>query len=258
MEQKMTNLRALPFEAKNIIASRARMGLIALATDHVIEHEFNLLLQKIEGTQIYTTKVQMDPIVTRETLSDMESRLTAASETLLPGNDFDVIGYGCTSASVVIGEEAVFKAIRLARPRVKITTPISACIAAIKSSNSNRIGLLTPYIEEVNILIRQYLEARDIAVVKSATFAEINDNIAGMITPESIRKVITDVFSELDLDMIFISCTSLRAVNIIPELENLLQIQVTSSNHALVWHMIRLGGIDDKIPEYGQLFTRQL
>lgn len=30
---------------------------------------------------------------------------------------------------------------------------------------------------------------------------------------------------------------------------------MTSSNHALAWHCLRLAGIDDKLPQYGRLFT---
>ena len=57
-----------------------------------------------------------------------------------------------------------------------------------------------------------------------------------------------------DLDLIFISCTSLRAAELIPELETLLGVHVTSSNHALAWHMLRLSGVLDPLPSKGNLF----
>ena len=47
----MNDLSFLPYDVENIIASRARMGLIALATDHVIEHELNKLFNGIKGVQ---------------------------------------------------------------------------------------------------------------------------------------------------------------------------------------------------------------
>ena len=254
----MNKLDAVPFTIKDEIASRARMGLIALATDHVIEHELGFLMQDIKGAQLYTTKVPMESCVTPETLSAMNSRLTSAARTLLPGNTFDVVGYGCTSASVVIGEEEVMHSIHAACPGVKITTPITACLAALETFNAKTICLLTPYIEDVNVLIREYFEARGIDVAVCATFAEINDNRAGMITPESIRDAVTNVFSAVDADLIFISCTSLRAAQLVPELESILMSNVTTSNHALAWHMLRLAGIDDKMPEKGKLFSSQI
>ena len=64
----MVDLEPLPFEIENIIAKRARMGLIALATDHVIEHELNDITHNISGAQIYTARVPMLPQVTPTTL----------------------------------------------------------------------------------------------------------------------------------------------------------------------------------------------
>ena len=59
---------SVPYDVENIIAGRERMGLITLATDHVIEHELNKLFNRVEGFQLYTTKVSMVPNVTADTL----------------------------------------------------------------------------------------------------------------------------------------------------------------------------------------------
>lgn len=39
-------------------------------------------------------------------------------------------------------------------------------------------------------------------------------------------------------------------------LEARIGIPVTSSNHAMAWHSLRLAGIDDAMPEAGRLFER--
>ena len=189
------SLETIPFDMENVIARRARMGLIALATDHVIEHELFRLVHPIEGTQIYTTRIPMEPEVTPRSLHRMKNSLTNSAKTLLPGISFNVIGYGCTSASVIIGEKEISEAIQLAHPNVAVTTPITACLAALKTLNATRIGLLTPYVEAVNQPIGEYFKTNDIEIVKSATFSEIDDNRAGMITPSSIKNAILEVFS---------------------------------------------------------------
>ena len=99
--------KTIPFDIENIIARRARMGLVALATDHVIEHELFRLVHPIDGTQIYTTRIPMEPEVTPKSLHGMKQLLTNAAKTLLPGVSFNVIAYGCTSASVIIGEKEI-------------------------------------------------------------------------------------------------------------------------------------------------------
>ena len=47
----------------------------------------------------------------------------------------------------------------------------------------------------------------------------------------------------------------MRIVADVVAIEADLDIPVTSSNHALAWHCLRLAGIDDKQPELGRLFS---
>ena len=108
--------------------------------------------------------------------------------------------------------------------------------------------------EEVNSLIKRYFEAHDYRVTKSITFSEIDDNQAGKITPMSNSDAVMDQFYREDIDFVFISCTSLRAFELVPILEGKLQCNVTTSNHALAWHMLRLSGIYDKYSGNGKLF----
>ncbi len=42
------------------------------------------------------------------------------------------------------------------------------------------------------------------------------------------------------------------------ELEKNLGIPLTSSNHAMAWHALRLAGIDDKLDQFGSLFELAL
>ena len=57
------------------------------------------------------------------------------------------------------------------------------------------------------------------------------------------------------VDAVFISCTSVKIVDTIEKLENKIKIPITSSNHALAWHCLRLAGIDDNFPNLGKLFV---
>ena len=70
----------------------------------------------------------------------MKLGLASTAETLLPGTLFDVIAYGCTSASVLIGEKEVSAAIQSVHTDVPITTPITACIAAAKTLNVKKLA----------------------------------------------------------------------------------------------------------------------
>ncbi|MGH7188528.1 MAG: hypothetical protein ACREF0_05000, partial [Acetobacteraceae bacterium] len=56
------------------------------------------------------------------------------------------------------------------------------------------------------------------------------------------------------LDCVFVSCTSLRLAGIVEEVEAETGIAVTSSDHALAWHAIRLAGIGEGVAGAGRLF----
>jgi maleate isomerase len=60
------------------------------------------------------------------------------------------------------------------------------------------------------------------------------------------------------VDTIFISCTNLRALRILEELENELDKPVISSNAALGWHCLRLAQVKEHLPHYGRLLSRSI
>jgi len=51
---------------------------------------------------------------------------------------------------------------------------------------------------------------------------------------------------------------SLRVAQAVTWLEQRANMPVSSSNHAMAWHCLRLGGIDDFLQDCGSLFRRQI
>ena len=243
----------LPFALDRGIAARAALGLIVLATDQTIEHELRRLLD-LPGVALYQSRILNDNAITPATLKAMERRLAAATEVILPGLPLDVVAFGCTSASMVIGEERVFELIRSARPAVACTTPITAAFAALRAFGARRIALLTPYREDINRFIRDYIEARGFAVRVMGSFNEEDDRKAARIDAASIRRAVLALGRAPEVDAVFVSCTSLRLADAVAGIEAELGKPVTSSNHALAWHCLRLAGIADRRAGYGRLF----
>ncbi|HEY2110745.1 MAG TPA: Asp/Glu racemase, partial [Dongiaceae bacterium] len=181
---QVVSLSHMPFAFDGGIARRAAIGLIVLATDQTIEHEFRQIMS-IEGVAYYETRIRNAAEINPTTLAEMEKGLAGATGLILPGSKLDVVAYGCTSGTVVIGEEQVFARIREARPEVACTTPITAAIAGLKALGAKRIALLTPYIEEVNQMFRGFIEARGIEVPVMGSFNHENDIEVARITPDS-------------------------------------------------------------------------
>ena len=247
----------LPHRLDGGVAPRAAIGVIVLATDQTMEHEFRRLLD-VPGVAFYESRIRNDAAITPRTLAAMEGRLTEATGLILPGLPLDVVAFGCTSAAMVIGEEQVFARIREARPEVACTTPITAAFAAFQALGARRLALLTPYRADINRFVRDYIEARGFEVPVMGSFNEEDDRRAARIDLASIRDAAIDLGRADEVDAVFVSCTSLRLIDAVTEIEAALRKPVTSSNHAMAWHCLRLAGIDDRQSWFGTLFARPL
>ena len=96
---------------------RHRIGLVALATDHTSEVDYARILAP-RDIGIYVNRIRYANPVTPKTLAAMEPDLAEAAALILPGEPLDALIYGCTAASVVIGDAAVQAAIHRGKPRV--------------------------------------------------------------------------------------------------------------------------------------------
>ena len=255
-EDGFINLSHLPFETDGGIGARASIGVIVLSSDQTMEHEFRMLLD-LPGIAMYESRIWNDVIVTPETLREMDGKIPEAARLILPGVGLDVMAFGCTSASMVIGEENVFKRIHEVRPGIACTTPITSAFAAFRAFGAKRIGVLTPYRDDVNQVVRSYIEARGFEVPAFGSFNEENDSIAARITLDAVRDGVMTLNDAADVDAFFVSCTNVRLAEAAVEIEAATGKPVTSSNHAMAWHCLRLAGIEDERPEFGRLFTLQ-
>lgn len=253
----LINRQHLPHRLDRGIAERAAIGLIVLATDQTIEHEFRRLLE-VPGVSLYESRILNDALIAPETLVAMEARLVEAAALILPELPLDVIAFGCTSAAMVIGEARVCERIREARPGIACTTPITAAFAAFQALGVRRLALLTPYRDDINRFMRSYIEDRGFEVPVMGSFNEEDDRRAARIDAASVRDAAIELGRSDLVDAVFVSCTSLRLVDAIGAIEAELGKPVTSSNHAMAWHCLRLAGIADQRPAFGMLFERSL
>lgn len=247
------DLGILPSGLDEGIAHRAAIGLVVLATDQTIEHEYRMLVGG-PGIALYEARLFNDAEITPETLRAIGPRITPCVELILPGIRLDVVAFGCTSATMTLGEEAVFAEIRRARPSIACTTPVTAALAAFGALGVSRIGLLTPYSPAINAGLVAYFEERGLKVAAQATFNRTDDLEAARISVSSIEQAAERLARAPGVEAVFVSCTSLRVAEAAARIEARCGIPITSSNHAMAWHSLRLAGIHDVNETAGRLF----
>jgi len=249
--------RDMPYQMDEGLGERARIGLIVLATDQTVEHEFRQIVN-LPGVTFYESRIPFVTTVTPETLTAMERDIARVADVIMTGLRLDVVAYGCTSGAMIIGDEKVHARIHEVRPEVPCTTPMESTVAAVKALGANRVCLITPYSDEINRLMRAYVRDKGFTVPIMGSWNEPDDTKVARITPASIREAVLDLGRDDTTDVVFLSCTSLRAAHIITELEGELDKPVISSNQTLAWHCLRLAGVNDKLPQFGRLFSRPL
>lgn len=242
----------LDFSIDGGFGPRAVIGLIVLESDQTLEMEARSIA--VEGVSWYHARIPNEMEVTPTTLTDMQARLPVAAGLLPPDFGFAAIGYGCTSAATLIGEAGVTEAIQMAHPGMACTNPISAAVDAFDALGTARIAVITPYTADVTAPIVAHFAANGLDVAAVGSFLESSDLVVARITERSIAEAVRSITQQADCDAVFVSCTSLRTFGVIEDLEAELGVPVVSSNLALLWRLLRLAGITDKVAGHGALF----
>lgn len=243
----------LKFDTDEGYGTRATLGVIVLETDETLEQEFRQIMGG-SGVALYHSRIPMVAEIQPHTLAEMEKDLPGSAALFPKTAGFDVIGYGCTSASTVIGSAKVAQAIQSARPEAQVTNPLAALIAGCNALKVTKLGFLTPYVPDVSHKMRDRLGEAGLSVSVLGSFEEGDDRIVARISERSIQQGARAIADAQDLDALVISCTNLRCLNIIPQIEAETGLPVLSSNQALAWHMLRLAGIHDSLHTFGRLF----
>lgn len=232
-----------------------RIGLVALATDHTTEVDFARILSP-RGIGVYVNRIPYANPVTPDTLAAMEPDLADGAGLILPGEALDAVVYGCTSASVVIGDAAVRAAIHRTKPGVPVVTPISATLAGLRAMGARRISVLTPYSVATSTPMAALFKAEGFDLDRFTCLEMADDRDMARIALDEIVE-----FARIAVapgsDALFISCTAVRAAGIIDRIEAATGVPVISSNYAAAWNVLRLCG-DNGAGAAGHLMTLHL
>ena len=215
------------------------MGLIVLQVDETIESDFREAFRTSKN-QIFVTRIPSGLEVTAKTLSSMEHHISASAKLLPQSREFSVIGYGCTSASAIIGSEKISDLIKSGCSTREVTNPLLAATEYAKYLGVAKLALLSPYIEEVNTPLRKAFEIKGLSTETFGTFGEGQEEKVARISESSTIEAAITLGQDPSTEAVFISCTNLRTFNCLDKIANKIDKPVFSSNQSLAWHMKKL------------------
>ena len=245
-------MNSTKIEPKYISKSNPRVGLIALASDFMIEKDFINVI-KDKDIDFFVNRIECYNPLTAENLIKMSEKVTEVTNDILPDQEIDCVVYGCTSGTIAAGHDSIEKKVKLAKPKAKVTTPSTAAIKALKKLNIKNLSIFTPYSKKLNDEVVEYFRKEGFNITSNSYFDIESDSDIGKVD----QNYLYDVLSKIDLkdaDALFVSCTALPVLPIIYRLEKKLNKIVLSSNQALIWDTLERIGKNQSVEGFGQLF----
>ncbi len=233
-----------------------RIGMIVPSSNTCLEPQSYRILGDRRDVTLHFTRIP----VTRIALDDSSDKQfdaagMRAAAALLATADVDVIAWNGTSGSW-LGADHDRELVREITDSTGIpaTTSTLAYLAAFECFGTERIGLFTPYTEDVNHQVMACYEGEGIKTVDHRALG-LSDN-------ESFARVTDDDMLPGSLalaaaapDALVYLCTNLYGANIAAEVEAETGVPVLDSVAVTLWHCLKLAGSPLLAPRWGRLLA---
>jgi maleate isomerase len=216
-------------------ARPARLGLMIPSSNTMMEVDFARDLPP--GTALHTARMFLEDTTAAAEIRMLDEFALPAARDLGTARP-DVVVFGCTSAGALRGND--YDAELCARISELTGAPtvstIGAVRGAIAGSGATSVGVITPYVDELNERIKASIEADGTRVAAIAGLG-ITDNFAiAEVGPGDIvafaARALGQLAAEASIGLIFASCTNFGAMAARPAIAERLGLPVVTSNQA--------------------------
>ncbi|WP_338549710.1 maleate cis-trans isomerase family protein [Roseovarius phycicola] len=238
---------------------RARIGVFVPFTNTNLEPDMMLL--RPAGTSLHFARLggyDADEIPNEHQMAQLGSSDMEEPLRLIQGVRPDVVIYGCTSATLAHGPafDNDLRARIAAQSGAKTVTAASALIYALQSLGLRRVGFASPYVPTLNDEAIGFLASEGFETVGRADFEGTLDNVGqGALSPQDVFELGIRA-DHPQAEAVVLSCTDMRSVEVIAELETKLGKPVVTSNQAMMFQVIDMAHLGPAPKGFGQLFER--
>lgn len=141
---------------------------------------------------------------------------------------------------------------------VPCTTMSHAIVDSLRALGVQRVAVATSYIDDLNVRLKSYLEARgfEVPVVQGLQLSGVD--AMGRVTPDTLMALCRQTWAKAGAggaQGLLISCGGLHTLPVHVPLEAELGVPVSASSPAGFWDVMRLAGLDAASAGFGALFT---
>lgn len=208
-----------------------RWGVLVVATNTVAEVDFQR--NAPEGVTVHTARMYLEGATAKCEQRMLAEELPRAARDLGTARP-DVVIFSCTSAGAVAGAdgEAKVAAEIAAATNARVISTNAAVQDALQQTGARRVAIVAPYVPELTHAIRAGIERSGFEVSVAAGMGIVDTFEMCEITPEQLVDFAREHVDPADADLLFVSCTSLRAMDAREALEETLGLPVMTSNLA--------------------------
>ena len=214
-----------------------RLGLMIPSSNTMMEVDF--VTGAGPGTSVHTARMFME-----DTTPEGENRML--DEFALPAaRDVGtarphVVVFGCTSAGALRGNGYDTQLCHQISELTGVPTvsTIGSVREAIEAAGAARIGVITPYVDELNEKIKASIEADGVTVARIAGLGMTENFEIARVTGEAIvdfaMHALGDLAASGTIDLVFASCTNFGAMAARAVIAERLGVPVVTSNQAVL------------------------
>jgi maleate isomerase len=245
-------LAARPFGEKAILinyGTRGRIGMLLPSSNRLAEPQFQAMLPP--GVSLHTTRLKLRSSSETE-LRAMAEHIEEAAE-LLADAGVDLLAFHCTAVCTM--DPLLEESIRLraaTASRTPVTTTAEALVAALHQVGARKIIMLSPYVPRVDEKEAAFLAGFGFEIAGRAGLGKTDGESMSAISPDEWYQFAVSHRDE-NAEAYLISCTTVRAVDVIERLERDFARPVITSNTATLWHCLRRLAVCDRMDGFGTL-----
>ncbi|MEN9330759.1 MAG: hypothetical protein RLZZ484_1947 [Pseudomonadota bacterium] len=215
------------------------VGLMVPINNTTMENELPGWLPA--GARCETRKIPRGKgLLTRETIPAYKAQALEVAKQFI-GAPIEVLAYGCTAASFLSGpQEDAALSEQLSQTLGKpVVTTARAMVQSLQALKAHKIALVTPYLDEVNAQLKQYLAKSDIHVSAFDSLRAADVTMLGQITSKQVADMARQVMRD-ECEAMFIACSQLPTQDILTTLSQEFGRPVSSSIQATAWRASQL------------------
>jgi maleate isomerase len=233
---------------------RARVGVILPSINTVVEPWFARAVP--DGVSVHAARMFMGPQLSSDNIVEMDRTEGMQAVRQIASCRPASIAYCCTASSIVQGPEydSHLRAEIETQSGARATTATHSILSALKVLGARRICVVSPYTDKVDAMEHHFFEAAGFEVMGSANLG-ISDTFR-LAEPDA--HALTDLARrgwKSEADALVMTCLNTRSHFVVEEIEREIGKPVVTSTQATLWHLLRLAGIREAVPNCGRLLS---